>query len=53
MENKLSQVHKHTRIYLTVLSNLIWQFFISSAPYQEKISEKTTITGSDDSRYSY
>jgi len=47
MESELNQVHKTKRIYQTFLSNLIWYSFTSSALH-EKISQKTTITGSDD-----
>ena len=52
MENELYQVHQTKRIYQTFLSNLFWYFFYMQRSYHEEISEKTTITGSDNSENS-
>jgi len=40
MENELNQVHKTKRICQTFLSNLIWQFFTSSALTMRKSAKK-------------
>jgi len=43
---KLRECSKH-------LSILMWYFFHKQLSYHDEISEKTTITGSDDSENSY
>jgi len=52
MKNELNQVHKTKRIY-----QLFEQFYLvvfdMQRSYHEEISEKKTITGSDDSENSY
>jgi len=48
VENELNQVHKTKRTLQTFFSKLIWQFCYKQRSCHEEISEKTTITSSDD-----
>jgi len=47
-ENIIKSSTQTKEICQTLWSNLIWYFFYKQQSYHEEISEKTTITRSDD-----